>query len=659
MRSLHADLTAAQQSASRVPYVTVAISNRVEYVRRHDFAALDSTSNSGAKHDIAVASDGTITRVRNDGAGNIKQQRNNPDISPNWGTWNNLATGIGFQVAAAAYGARVAVIYTNAAHTGIYLRESTDYGATYAAAALITTSAGTVNDLAVAYKNASGDMAIAWADNTTLKIIIRTTGIWGAPAAHAATFASLTGVAMTYGLDWDILLTGTETGTLKATLWSVIRGDGNDVAAATWSTPLIQQQAEATSGTAFYAPTLCYADTYRASYLDTGSYTGGASRVYRTYLHPSLTYAHGAYTWRTPLPTDVTLASGLAHAVDPTGTVTWIYEGAPSLVQRARRALVSVDVSADVLSLDIHETTRSARGLLRLNNDAGQYAGAASPHQVGNAVTVNFGYHTATGPRDTTAPLDLWIAAIRYRRDGGRSTVELTLESGWDHLRRNVQRTSILHTADHHRAILSNIMARAGLAMSTNGASTRAGAIIPATTIDPHQSGYAAALHLLGFLADRLRMLPNGGVRLTEPLTSDASVYTYGAAHGIFAADIITEPVPIDVQHVYGTGAYGTAGDYAAAAVGASPSAILRDQTSTTGAAAAATATAALRQRALDQQHGTITVPANVGQELLDVITINDPYISPSAIVRRVMGIRWRYDRQAAVYRQDLELGPL
>ncbi len=654
MRSLHADLLAAQQTRSYEPYISCTVQNTVEAVRRLDYTILDTTSNTSARHDIAVAADGSVTRVRID-AGALKQQRVPPDSSPNWTTWNTRAAGIGTECACAARGARVGMVY-NVGVT-IYLKESTDSGQNYGAAVAIINAGGAITDLAVAYKNTTGDLGIAWTEAATLRIIIRNAGVWTATLTSPATFATLNGVALTYGLDWDILITGTEITTTRPTVWTVIYGDGNDAAAATWTTPRIQQQAEAAAATTFSCPFLAWVDTYRANYLETATYTGGAPRVYRMYLQPSLSYDHGAYTWRSPLPSNQAPAQGLALAAEPSATYT--YESHPALVQRADTRLVTLDLAADVLAVDLDEDTRRVRCTVELNNDAGQYAGPPAPLALGNLIDLRFGYRTVSGNRTTTMPLGLWVAAMEHRRSGGRSTLLLTLESGWERLRRSSQRTSVIHTTSHYRAILSAIMARAGLEMTTNGSSTRAGAITPQLTIDPAQHGHSAATGVLQFLADRLRMMAASTVRLTEPLTGDASTYTFGTAHPIYGLEVRTAAAPLSAAQTFGAAAYGHAVDHALARHGLAPHDILRDLTSATGSAAGNTAVAHLRQRELDASHGRLIVPPNVGQELLDVITFTDGLVASGDIKRRVMGIHWRYDKRRSVYQQELRLGPL
>src|SRR5262245_43241701 len=134
MRSILPALDAAQKSASREPYIGVAVENRWEAVRRWDFSPLNTTVNAAGKHDTAVAGDGSVTRVRIE-AGNVKSQRvTSPLVASNWDAWVNTVAGVGTVVACAAKGTRVAIAYVDVAGTGVKIIESTDSGATFGGA---------------------------------------------------------------------------------------------------------------------------------------------------------------------------------------------------------------------------------------------------------------------------------------------------------------------------------------------------------------------------------------------------------------------------------------------------------------------------------------------------------------------------------------------
>jgi hypothetical protein len=63
---------------------------------------------------------------------------------------------------------------------------------------------------------------------TTLNLIKRTSGAFGAASGSGAAFSSINGVAMAFGFDYDLAVTGVEAATLKPSFWTIVYGDGND-----------------------------------------------------------------------------------------------------------------------------------------------------------------------------------------------------------------------------------------------------------------------------------------------------------------------------------------------------------------------------------------------------------------------------------------------
>lgn len=656
MRALPSDLLAAQRGASAEPIVDVAVENSIGGVRRLDFAQLDATAQTIGRHDAAVAGDGSVTRVRIE-AGAVKQQRvTNPALGP-WTAWNNLTTGIGAQIACAAKGARVAIVYTDAAGTGVKMKESTDSGATFGTEIAVATAAASVADLAVAYRNSGGDLAVAWAAGTSVSIIKRVSGAFGGAASTSPGAGSLNGVAMTYGFDWDIVLTGVEATTLKPSLWTIVYGDGIDAPANTWSAMNAQQQAESDASVTYKAPSLVYTDTYRIDFIEADAFTGGATRVYRATLHPALSFVSGAFTLRTPAPVNYAGAEGLAIAADA-GSSGSVYESAPDAVYRAPQGQSLRSLTMDVIAAEIDERADATSGYIDIDNASGAYAGPPAPVAIGNLVSLAWGYRTPGGAAPSRMA-DLWIASYEYRRSGGGSVLRLRVEGGWELLRRNRQRAQVVHTSDTYMTVLTRIFSRAGLLLSASGVSTRATGVTPKFTVHPDTTASEAARRALAFLADRIRMRSAAGATITEPLASAASDYTFGATHPLRAVRLSSEAPAVSEAQAFGSGAFGEAIDYASASLGLGTREQQRDATSASGGAAAATAAARLRQRALDAEAGEIIAPPNCGQELLDVIDFSDALISASAVKRRVSAIRWRFDRRRGIYEQRLSLAAL
>ncbi len=656
MRTLSADLLAAQQSASAEPNVVVTVENSMAGLRRLEFALLDSTSQTIARHDVAVAPDGSVTRARIE-SGTVKQQRvTNPALGP-WTSWNSLTSSIGTQVACAARGTRVAIVYTDAAGTGIKLKESTDSGATYGAEIAVTTAAAAVADLAVTYKNSSGDLAIAWVTATAVNIIKRASGTFGAAASTSPGVSSFNGIATTYGFDWDIVLTGVEVTTLKPSLWTIVYGDGIDATANTWGALLAQQQAESDASVTYKAPSIVFTDSYRIDFVEADAFSGGATRVYRTTLHPAMSFVAGAFTLRTPAPVNYGGAEGLAIAADASGS-GYVYESAPDAIYRARQSQTITTMTANVVAIEISERGDATRGYIDLDNASGAYAGPPAPIAIGNLVAVSWGYRTTAGATPSRMA-DLWIAAYEHRRDGGASVLRLHIEGAWEMLRRNRQRAQVVHTTDSYFTVLLRTFSRAGLQLLASAVSTRAINVAPKFTIHPDSTGFEATSRALAYLADRIRMRSGAGAAITEPLASAASDYTYGGAHALRSVRLSAMAPSIVEAQAFGAGAFGESIDYANAALWLGTRDQQRDASSATNATAAATAVAHLRQRALDVDAGTIIVPPNCGQELLDVIDFTDPLIAPAAIKRRTAAIRWRLDRRRAIFEQELHLSAL
>jgi hypothetical protein len=657
MRTLHADLVTAQKGDTADPVVAVVASNLRGNIRALDFADLYSVASASLQHGAAVAADGSLTRAKNDGAGNILQQRLTTPLTGPYVTWNNIGAGKGAFVAVAARGAYVAIVYTDAANTGIKIRESTDSGATFAAEVAVVTAGAALTALAVAYKNTGGDHAIAWTTATTLNLIKRTSGAYGAASASGISVAALNGVALCYGFDYELAITGQEVTTLKRTLWTLIFGDGTNASVGTWTAIRVQQQAEADASVTYQAPFLAYIDTYHLRYVEADAFTGGATRVYKTTLHPSTSYTSGAYTHRAPVPVDYPGVYGLAICGDA-GASGYAYESAADDLRAASKAPISTTLTNDVLALVVTEREHATSAYVDIDNSSGIYTPGVAPLAVGNLVTVAVGYRTSSGVRTSTLP-DLIVRGYEHRRTGGESVLRLLLEGGWETLKRNRQRTQIVHTAETYAQIVTRAMSRAGINHTLSGASSRATTVTPKFTIHPDDAGFDAVHEALAFLVDRVRMTQNQTAVMREPLAGDASSYAYGVAHGITELRVTTLPAPVVEAHAFGAAAFGEAISFTAAAQFGGTKEQMRDTNSATGATAAATATARLRRRAMDLDGGHLITPPNCGTELYDVIDVTDPLLNLSGAKRRVSAIAWRYLPLRGVYEHRLELMPV
>ena len=396
MRSISAALDAAQRQASRDPAISAVVRNDWEAVRRLDFSTLNDTVNTSGAHDVAVDGEGNVHRVRVD-AGTIKHQKLTPaqqDTDANWDVWTDLVTGMGNKVAIAARGTRVFVTYLNNINNQSRYKESTDYGATFGADTANQNHGSVVQDMAAAYKNDTGDLiSVVVTAADTIHCRKRTAGAFAANVNSGVVADSLNGIAATFALDYEILVTGVETATLRSTVWSTKFLDATNL----WDTLRPQFQSEGTlSG--FAAPSLAFFGTWRACFVELPSFSGGLTRCYRTYLHPLESWNRAAFIMRAALPTDVGIAAGLAVASG--GSPGYFWETSYERVRRAPTALVTLDVSRDLQALELVETTLDAYGWIDLVNPddptARRYAlPHSSPLQIGNMVRIGLGYVTA------------------------------------------------------------------------------------------------------------------------------------------------------------------------------------------------------------------------------------------------------------------------
>jgi hypothetical protein len=676
VRSINSALTTAQKQPSRQPYIVCQVKNQLENVRRLDYANVNTTSNNNGKHDCAADEDNNVHRVRMDG-GAVKYNRvlaADTGTSSAYDSWTDLATGRGTLCAIAARGDRVIVLYTAAGDGTIYYRESTDNGASFGSETTLAAPGFTI-DLAVAYKNAAGDAFAAWVHAASMRGIKRSGGSWGSVLNPGDAFSSLNGIALTYAFDYEMVITGQENATTKPTVWSRVYGDGSAVTLDTWGSLQKVVQAEAGQAT-FQSPFLDYVDTWRASYVEISGWNGGETRHYRTWLDQSNLFTAGPFAWRTPLPSDNQNTQGIAIA----HTATHVYESFLTFVRRASWAPVTLDVSADLLALEISEEPLDCAGWIELANadsyvpDTSPAPALTAPIDIGNLVELSFGYYTSSGNLASRIQ-DLWITAIELRvephrtrqeprqRPKQRSVLRLYVEGGLRRLQRSHQRHHIAYNASEDwRSILSTLMLRAGLTLSVTTASSRSDTILPVFHIAPDHSGHRALREALSFLADRIVPKADSLMALHETDSTPATDYTLGTDHPIYRYRARIEPPPVSETVVIthsNTNAYttGQTMDSAWRQHGLGTIERIRDLTSDASAEASDTALAHHRGRALDREFGELVCPPVCGLELYDVLAATlAPIDGLGQSQQRVRSITWRYDQPRAIYEQQIGL---
>ncbi|MGQ9546484.1 MAG: hypothetical protein ACUVTR_04895, partial [Dehalococcoidia bacterium] len=158
------------------------------------------------------------------------------------------------------------------------------------------------------------------------------------------------------------------------------------------------------------------------------------------------------------------------------------------------------------------------------------------------------------------------------------------------------------------------------------------------------------------------KLVPRGQEAFTKnPLPDEASCYSYGTDHAILTGEY-RQAVTLSRSRAIGRDANGNRIVQEATDTSLLDLAIdiLRqdyDPNLQTTTRAQERADAILRTQAQHAHEATITVPANVGQEPLDVIEVTDARSGIAQKNYRVLAIQTHYDRPSATYQQRIDFG--
>ncbi|MEZ4501748.1 MAG: hypothetical protein R3C39_03915 [Dehalococcoidia bacterium] len=647
MRTLSSTLLAAQRSSSATPYLRVTLSDLDVGVPKLRWERWYTGAEADGPCAAAVPDDGALLRARIDPAtGTLSHQRvAAPTASSTYSAWTSLGTvATASRLGLAAAGTRALLATVRVDGVTVEVRESTDSGATFGASAVVTVAGGTVTAVACGLLDGTGTAAVVFAAGGVVYEMRRTgTGAWSTPTAWPHSLATVNGLAVRAGLDYDMVVSGTD-GAGDAGAWSShlsASGGGWD--------PLAEiTLASAGTGVTYLATGASFVIVPRAALVETVG--GAASRVQLASGVPGASSA--VHEWRDPAPFSHTSAYGLGLTAGDDDA--WLV--APDGVWHAPTSTPAEDLTDDVIEADFSISMAGGRLRLVLRNDDGRYYASSGPIALEprGELQIDLGFVTSAGAEWSIGPR-YWITSVVRRREGGRGTVEIEAVDGWGVLRAWHAPRQFTWAAGALQAwqIIDATMARAGLRLLTSG-SSEASLLLPASTVRAGQDGASAVRRVLATIPDELR--PSGGAfRPFEPLASDATSYAYGLDHALSAVRWRAGERAAGWVRVLGAGLFGEAVEDEALLAGA-PTAVVVDDNLTVQARVDARAQTALRQAALTSDLGEIVVPMNVGQELGDVIEVSDAASGLDAARARVVGLRYRYVRGGSRPRYDLTL---
>jgi hypothetical protein len=665
MRTLSSTLLAAQQADSHTPYVKIAVKNKMTGVTRLVWEKLYQGVENDYYHGLTLAGDGSLIRVRitlpTDGCKLYRQRIANPGSQSNFSAWTYTNQYSCLAVSASAYDSEVSIFWING-NRELRRIKSSDYGANWFNAELLDYSPSTeIHGLAAAYKP-NGDVAVFFADQSVIYIKKCISGNWQTKSAWDKSTGDLSSVAAVYNTDWNLMMTGQDTdGDYK--VWSLVYGDGGDVATGVWSS--LKELASAPAGGDFEYSSVFVdqLDVYRAFYVEKFSGTQSYNRPFRTHLIPDTGFTDSL--WREPMPFSHTGEYGLAIA--HFGNYGWL--STANGVWRVSLAEASLDITADVLLAKYETLPEEGRLTVEVRNDDGRYqspgAGNLALLQIGGQMEFNLGYVTTQGYEISSGSV-FWLDGWEHNSSGGKSSLILHGIDGWNLLENWQARHQFRWNEDADdvsvKQILGFVLARVGLKLEVKSQSSVVSGFYPDFTIHPGDKGDAIILKLLSFVPDIL-FIEGVKAYLVNPQASDSPVYSYGQGHIIKRGKYLSGgwqtnqvriegycvesgvPIIADVfsweqmEHFYDRGRQ------------------IADRNIGTVTAGQMLANAYLRKAEIESVDGMIQSPVNCGQQLWDVIAITDRRAGLSGAKRRIVGILISYLPDRVEYEQKLLLG--
>ncbi|MEO9254211.1 MAG: hypothetical protein ABI305_01620, partial [Tepidiformaceae bacterium] len=175
--SLTTSLITHQKADRRRPGLIVTASTQRAGIDLLRWSRWYTGAEADAPNAVAVPSDGSLLRIRND-AGTIKMSRvAAPTSGSTFSSWTSTATGAsGSAVAIAATGSAAIFLYVLASGLAIGWYYSTNSGATWTSGGTLVTEASAIGSVALAFRsNGSACAFYTLGTTTTLKRLRRST----------------------------------------------------------------------------------------------------------------------------------------------------------------------------------------------------------------------------------------------------------------------------------------------------------------------------------------------------------------------------------------------------------------------------------------------------------------------------------------------------
>jgi hypothetical protein len=665
MRTLSSTLLAAQKTDSHVPYLKVIVRNKLSGIVRLKWDRLYTGTEPDYYHSLTMPDDGSLVRARvgpaDDNNKLYRQRVIDPGPQSNFSTWTYTGQYNCQAVTVASHNAEVCIFWVNL-NRELKCLLSADYGATWGNAVTLDYSPYDLFEgISAAYKS-NGDIAIFFANENTLYVKKRVNGSWLGKLAWDKNTGYLTSVAVVYDGDWNLIVTGQDSnGNYRA--WSFVYGDGDEVPVGEWSE--LQEFASAPAGGNYEFHSVCMdkPDVFRVFYVEKFSGLQPYNRPYQSMSVPETEFL--SVLWREPVPFN--LSSEFGIAITHYGDYCWI--STPSGVWIANLLEQNIDLTADILSVQLELSRIDGKLMLELSNEDGKYnspsTGNLAVLDTGCQLDVSPGYVTSQG-NEVSDGISFWLEAYEHTSSPGKATLILHAIDGWRLLDAWRARYQFRWNKDGAetsiKKIMEYILARVGLKLEVKSQSSIVTGFCPDFTIHPGDTGTAVMTRLLSFVPDFL-FIEGVKAYLVYPQESDSSVYSYGVLHGIFGGRYQTGANRANQIRIEGYDPE-TSTPFAVDSLDwqqiekfPERFQLVFDKNIETVSQAEARGAVLLRKSVMMAINGIISSPVNCGLQMYDVVTITDNYAGLSAVKRRVMGLVLDYRRNKGKYTHQLVLG--
>jgi hypothetical protein len=654
VRSLSADLEAAQQSASARPYVQCLVNDYWGERSRLRFTRLYTGAEPEGFVAAVFAPDGSLIRARLEDNGSTAtlyvSRVASPGSGSTWSSWTSLEAGVS-DVAGCALaldGTTLLLFYVASNDTSIRLRTSTDNGQTWSSASTILTAGGAVGYMAAAVSTFSGDRVLVWSEGATVYRSRFSSGAWGARTAWTNSVASITGLAMTHQFDFQVMVAGTQASTLHPRVFACRFGDGAFGTLNAWSALRDVAFGSAEGDVTFSSPAVCVSDNlYRAWFVEHFGGDEAYDRLHATEMETQFDFSSGDF-WREPSAIDYSPTTrGVAVAV-ANASETWLV-AASGVWYSDAPALPGIDVTADVVEASVVADANGSAAVVSLDNADGRYtsygAGDFAVLQRGARMQLSPGYHTASGAEvNEDSPFAYWIDSIELVTGAQprlvlRARDAASLIASWRSRRQHVWANGDETVVQ----LIWRVLRRAGLSIDTTDASGLITTLEPAFTIHPGESGDTAMRRLLD-MTSSIGRWRTAGFAVVTPDASDTATYSFGDGHAILSGRYVDRGLAANRVRVVGLDKYNEALDLNDMAATGERVAQLVDADLTTSAMAEDRAEAFLRLAEVDSRADVVQVfGVHCGLEMYDVVAITDAQAGLDAAKRRVLGFAWHY----------------